>query len=130
MSERQVTEVTENTREGNADISPNTVTTHSSPSNAIMAQRIIYLILGVIVTLILLRVLFLLLAANRGNVFVDFIYDLSGFFVAPFYGMFNYTPVYGSSIIDISSLVAIIIYALVAWGLARLATLSSSRREE
>lgn len=117
------------TRDGDAQVTKEVVTSSSAPSPMIVLKRIIYFILGVILAFILLRMLFLLLAANRGNVFVDFIYDISGTFVAPFYGIFNYTPVYGSSVFEMSSVVAILVYALVGWGLAKLVTIGSSRRE-
>ncbi len=94
----------------------------------VLLARLIYFVFGVIIAFIFVRLLLLLLAANQGNVFVDFIYAVSGFFVAPFYGIFGYTPTYGAAVFDISSLVAIIIYALVSWGLIYLVTLGSRDR--
>ncbi|OGL22725.1 hypothetical protein A2707_02225 [Candidatus Saccharibacteria bacterium RIFCSPHIGHO2_01_FULL_45_15] len=95
----------------------------------VIAGRIIYYIVGFITVLLLLRIVLLLLAANQGNGFVDFIYTVSGLFAMPFYGIFNYTPAYGSSVLELSSIVAILIYALVGWGLVKLLTISSRSRE-
>lgn len=97
-----------------------------APAN-IIAKRIVYYITGVIIALLLLRIILLLLAANQGNAFVDLVYAVSGFFAAPFYGIFNYTPSYGSSVFEISSVVAIIVYWLIGWGIAKLFTLGSRR---
>lgn len=101
----------------------------SSPSIGTVAARIVYFIFGFIITLLAIRMLLLLMAANQGNPFVDFIYGLSGVFAAPFYGIFNYEPQYGSFIFEISTLVAIIVYALVGWGLASLFTLGTKDRD-
>jgi hypothetical protein len=95
----------------------------------VVAKRVIWYIVGFIVALLALRIILLLLAANQGNAFVDFIYGLSGFFAMPFYGIFSYQPVYGSSTFEVSSVVAIIIYMLIAWGIAKLFTLTSARGE-
>lgn len=99
-------------------------------SPAIIAARTIYFIFGVIVAFIALRILLLLLAANQGNVFVDFVYSISSLFVAPFFGIFRYTPVYGASVLEASSLFAIVVYTLIAWALASLVTLGSRRGAE
>lgn len=99
-------------------------------SPAVVAARAIYFIFGVIEAFIVLRMVLLLLAANQSNAFVDFIYSISSIFVAPFFGIFGYTPTYGASVFEISSLVAIIVYALVCWGLVTLVTIGSRDRTE
>lgn len=103
-------------------------TGHAGP--ATILARIIYFIFGVIIAFIALRMILLLLAANQGTAFVDFVYGVSGIFVAPFYGIFGNTPQFGQSILDLSSIVAILVYALIAWGLAYLTTLGSRNRAE
>jgi hypothetical protein len=90
--------------------------------------RIIYFIFGVIIAFIALRFVLLLLGANQGNAFVDFVYAVSGIFVAPFYGIFNNTPTFGASVLDVSSIVAILIYALISWALVTLVTLGTRNR--
>lgn len=98
-------------------------------SPMVVLARAVYFIFGVIIAFIVLRMVFLLLAANQSSAFVDFIYSVSGIFVAPFFGIFGYTPTYGSSVFEISSLVAIVIYALIAWGLVSLLTLGTRHRD-
>jgi hypothetical protein len=97
---------------------------------AVIAARAIYFIFGVIEAFIVLRIILLLLAANQSNGFVDFIYSVSGIFVSPFFGVFGYTPTYGASVFEISSLVALVVYGLVCWGLSYLVTLGSRERTE
>lgn len=97
---------------------------------AVILARAIYFIFGVIISFIVLRMIFMMLAANQGNGFVDFIYSVSGIFVAPFFGIFGYAPSYGASVFEISSMVAIIIYALLAWGLIYLVTMGSRQHDE
>lgn len=98
-------------------------TTRARVSGGTMAKRIVYYIGGVIIALIALRFVFLLLGANRGSGFVDFIYDLSGIFVAPFVGIFG-EPTFGVSYVETSSIVAIIVYALITIGIGKLFTLN------
>jgi hypothetical protein len=128
--DEQTTEVREtNERQGNTNVTRQTVATASAVDSKVVVRRIIYFIAGVIIAFLVLRIVFLLLAANQGSGFVDFIYAVGGFFASPFYGIFNYTPSYGQFVFEISSVVAIIIYALVAWGLGKLFTLTSNRSD-
>lgn len=126
--EQKTTEVRQsNTNEGGTNVRRQSVATTRTAGNGVIASRIIYYILGVIVALLTLRIVLLLLGANEGAPFVDFVYGLSGAFAWPFYGIFNYQPSYGISTFEISSVVAIVVYALAATGLAKLFTLTSSQ---
>jgi YGGT family len=128
--EDRTTEVREtSTPTDRTEVTKRSVVTRADVSVGVVAQRIVYLIFGIIVTFLLLRMALLLLGANQGNAVVDFIYGVSAVFVAPFYGIFNYTPVYGATVLDITSVVAVIIYLLIAWGLASIVTLSSRKRD-
>jgi hypothetical protein len=80
----------------------------------------VYFLLGVLVAILLLRFVFRMLAANPDNSFVMFLYSLSGVFVAPFNGIFNDQALGRGSVFEISTLVAMLIYALIAWGLIAL----------
>jgi uncharacterized protein YggT (Ycf19 family) len=104
------------------------VATAPAVGPAVVLARIIYFVFSVIIAFIVLRFVFMLLGANEGNAIVDFIYTVSGAFVAPFYGIFNYTPRFGVSAFDVSSIVAIIVYALIAWALVSLVTIGSRNR--
>lgn len=126
--DQQTTEVREtNEVQGNTNVTRQTVSSTQAVDGKVIIRRIIWYIVGFIVALLALRIVLLLLAANQDNGFVDFIYGLSGFFGAPFYGIFSYQPTYGQSTFEISSVVAIVIYTLVGWGIAKLFTLTSSQ---
>jgi hypothetical protein len=91
------------------------------------AAQITYLILGVVEALLITRVILKLLAANPAAGFVRVIYDRSALFVAPFQGIFP-TPVTQNSVLELSSLVAIAVYAFIAWGIVRLIAIFSRRQ--
>ncbi len=94
-----------------------------------VAARIVWFIAGVIIALLVLRLVLLMLAANDNTSFVSGIYALSAIFAAPFFGIFNYQPTYGEFTFEVSTVVAIIVYALVAWGIARLVTITRPNSE-
>lgn len=125
--EQQTTEVRETTeRQGDTNVTRQTVNSTDTASSAVVLKRVVWYIAGIIIALLAARVILLLLGANRDSGFVDFVYALSEIFAAPFYGIFNYVPAYGQSVLELSSLVAIAVYALIAWGIASLTTLTKT----
>jgi uncharacterized protein YggT (Ycf19 family) len=91
------------------------------------AARIVYLVFGIIETLILIRVILKLLAANPDAGFSSLIYGLTAPFVAPFEGVFP-APAGGGSVLELSSILAIIVYILLAWVIVRIIDLVNRRR--
>ena len=85
----------------------------------VRASQLISFIFGVIVSLIAIRVLLKVIAANAASPFAQFIYSVTGVFVAPFIGL-TATPAVDGSVLELSSLVAAVIYALVGWALIKL----------
>jgi len=69
--------------------------------------------------LIGLRVVLKLIDANSQNAFASLIYKLTALFVAPFTGLVG-NPALGGNVLEITSLVALIVYALIAAVLVRL----------
>jgi hypothetical protein len=122
MAEREVVRTTEEPA-----VTDRRVVHEDRPSGSVVAERVVWYITGVIIALLALRLILQLLGANQGNAFVDLVYGLSGVFAAPFFGMFSYEPSYGVSFFEVSTFVAILIYALLGWGIARLFTLGSRR---
>lgn len=76
--------------------------------------RIIYTVLGALDALLIIRFALKLLAANPFATFTSFIYGVTNVFVAPFEGVFP-SPHTQSSVLEVSTLLAIIVYALLAW---------------
>ncbi|HVU66592.1 MAG TPA: hypothetical protein VHD63_05665 [Ktedonobacteraceae bacterium] len=81
---------------------------------------IIYFLLGVLEVILGLRFIFRLLGANEDNDFIMALYNLSHAFVGPFNNIFNDQTIGSHSVFELSTLVAMLIYALIAWGLASL----------
>jgi hypothetical protein len=87
-------------------------------------SQIIWLVAGIILILLGFRFLLALLGANPSNSFAHFIYTTSHPFVAPFFNLFNYNNIqYGVSRFEVYTLVAMAVYASVAWILAYLANI-------
>lgn len=127
--EEQRTEVREtNTVDGVAADRQTVARTTTEVSGAVVAARIVWFIVGVIDALIAIRFVLLLLGANHDAGFVDFIYSVTNVLIAPFIGIFG-TPAYGQSVFDISSLLAIVIYTLIGWGIVKLISLTRPRAE-
>lgn len=76
-------------------------------------NQIIFGIIAIIDLLLLLRITFLLLGANRVGV-VNFIMSLTDVLVAPFHGIFP-APSSGNSYLDVAAIVAIIIWAVIGF---------------
>jgi hypothetical protein len=90
------------------------------PSGTTLFARAVYYLLGVLEVILAFRFLLALLGANRGSGFGQFVFNLSYPFVQPFFGLFGYEPVYGTSHIELFTLVAMAVYAIVAWGIIAL----------
>ncbi len=86
------------------------------------AQRIVqlvYWIFGLIEGLILIRFALKALGANPSAGFAQFIYGITAPLVAPFYGLFG-NPSAQGSVLELHSIVALIVYGLLAWLIAKL----------
>ena len=92
-----------------------------------IATRIVWYIAGVVLALLAFRFVLVLLGANPANSFANFIYTTSHPLAAPFFGIFGYSLRYGVSKVELSTLVAMAVYALVAYGITRLLTIGQSR---
>jgi len=87
----------------------------SQPTGLEMARRVVGLAFGILQALLILRVILLLLIANRENDIVQFILAVTGPFVAPFRDMFALAQVGNTtgSVFDIAALVALVGWSLV-----------------
>ncbi|MFA5248765.1 MAG: YggT family protein [Patescibacteria group bacterium] len=87
--------------------------------------QIVWYILGLIEALLLFRFVLKLLAANPGAGFSNFIYSVSYPFVAPFLNVFHFVKVEGN-IFEWASLLAMLVYWLIAWGIIKLFFISKT----
>lgn len=112
-------------RETVTDTGPAPAVTPVNNRPQVILSRLIALIAGIIILLLALRFLLSLLGANTANSFANFIYTVSHPFVAPFFGLFNYNQIkYGVSRFEVYTLVAIVVYAIIAWILTALVNLT------
>jgi uncharacterized protein YggT (Ycf19 family) len=91
------------------------------------AIEVCYLVFGIIDGLLLIRLVLKLLGANPLAGFSSFVYGLTDVFLAPFR---NLLPVVGGSsgaVLEMSVVIAIIVYALIGWALARLIAILFAR---
>jgi hypothetical protein len=82
---------------------------------------VISFVLSILEIVMALRFVFRLLAANQYNGFVAALYSFSYIFVAPFSDIFTNPALGRESVLEVSTLIAMLIYALVAWALIALA---------
>jgi hypothetical protein len=80
--------------------------------------QLIWLALGILEGLIVLRIGLKLIGANPDSPIVSLIYGFTYIFLFPFEGM-TATPAAGSMVLELSSLFAMVIYALIAWAVER-----------
>src|SRR4030042_6282047 len=87
--------------------------------------QIVWYILGLLEVLLAFRFVLKLLAANPSAGFSSFIYNVSYPFAAPFISVFRLTKVEGS-IFEWTTLLAMFVYFLIAWGIVKLFFMSKS----
>jgi hypothetical protein len=81
--------------------------------------QLVYLIFGLIEGLIAIRFVLKALGANSAAGFAEFIYGITNPLVAPFFGLFG-NPSSQGSVLEVHSIVALVVYALLAWLIVRL----------
>jgi uncharacterized protein YggT (Ycf19 family) len=81
--------------------------------------QMIYWVFALVEGLIAIRLILKVLGANPNAGFAQFIYGITTPLVAPFLGLFG-NPAYQNSVLELSSIVALVVYALVAWLLGKL----------
>lgn len=100
---------------------------YSSPTTKPLYRgtQVVWYILGVLEVLLAFRFVLKLLAANPYAGFTMFIYTLSEIFAAPFLNVFRISRVEGS-IFEWTTLLAMAVYALVAWGVIKIFIMSKT----
>lgn len=95
-------------------------------------EYLIYLLFGALEILLAFRLVLRLAGASTASGFVRFIYGLTGIFILPFEGIFRrgYAPgVETTSVLEPSTLVAIVVYAVLAWGVVMLIRIFSGEKQ-
>jgi hypothetical protein len=82
------------------------------------ATELVWLIFGVLEALIALRIGLKLIGANPESTIVALIYGFTYLFLFPFEGLVP-SPTFNNMILELSSMFAMLIYGLMAWGVER-----------
>lgn len=78
------------------------------------ATQFIWLLFGVLEGLIALRIALKLIAANPANPFASLVYSFTDLFLWPFFGL-TISPSVGNLVLEIPAIIAMMVFALVAW---------------
>ncbi|HCX25775.1 MAG: hypothetical protein UX08_C0012G0051 [Candidatus Collierbacteria bacterium GW2011_GWB1_45_35] len=101
-------------------------------SNTQTAEYLIYYVLGTLEILLAFRLLLKLAGASLSSGFVRMIYGLTSIFVWPFEGIFRKGFAQGvetTSVLEPATIVALIVYAILAWGIVKLVRISSGEKQ-
>lgn len=90
-------------------------------------SRVVWFVVGLMAALIAIRFVLLAVGANENAGFAQLIYGLTGWMVAPFAALFGSNLTYpgaaGTGSLEVASLVAIVVYALVGLLVTKIARL-------
>jgi hypothetical protein len=126
MAER-VQETTETVaRDDSGATRSEVVRSRDSASAGFKAEQIVYLIFGILEAILGLRVVLSLLGANQANSFAHMVYAVSYPLVAPFFGLFGYQFQAGVSRLEIETIVAMVVYAILGWIIVKLVNIGRS----
>ncbi|OGM73420.1 hypothetical protein A2422_03845 [Candidatus Woesebacteria bacterium RIFOXYC1_FULL_31_51] len=93
----------------------------------------VYFLFGILEILLAFRLILKLMGASLGSTFVGLIYGITRIFILPFEGIFRRGFTQGietTSVIEPSTLVAIIVYAVLAWGVVKLIRILSGKPQQ
>lgn len=82
-------------------------------------SQFIWLLFGGLEALIGIRVILMLIGANPANLFTAFVYQLSELFLWPFRNIVA-NPAFQNHVLEITSIIAMIVYPLIGWAIVRL----------
>ncbi|MBE3050488.1 YggT family protein [Candidatus Bathyarchaeota archaeon] len=83
------------------------------------ATQLVWLFLGILEALLALRFFLKLIGANPESPIAVFIYGFTSLFLFPFAGLTG-TPAAGGMVLEISTVIAMVVYALIGWALERI----------
>src|SRR4030043_1277579 len=122
-----------------------TTTQHEGPKAAVTTETksiatssqtyeyLVYFFFGTLEILLAFRLVLKLTGASIASAFVGLIYGLTGVFILPFEGIFRRGFSKGletTSVLEPSTLVAIIVYAILAWGIVKLIRVLSGEKQQ
>lgn len=128
-----------------AEITKETINTKANVTNPVVqvqnsseatstqsAEYSIYFVLSILETLLAFRLILKMMGASTTSGFVSMIYGLSGLFIMPFEGIFRRVVTQGietSSVVEPSNVVAMIVYAVLAFGIVKFVQILSGEKQ-
>jgi len=109
-----------------------TTETKRVASSSQTVEYLIYFIFGFLEILLTFRLVLKLMGASIASAFVGLIYGLTGIFILPFEGIFRRGTAQGletTSVLEPSTLVALVVYAVLAWGIVKLVRIFSGEKQ-
>jgi hypothetical protein len=103
--------------------------TYDTKKAIFRSYQIIWYILGVIEIILAFRVMLKLLGASTVSGFTTFIYAMSSPFALPFAGILGITGV-SDMVLEWSTLIAMVVYAIIAYGVVALFQLIKPTNQE
>ena len=114
--------------------SPVTTSTKSEQATSYQTiEYLIYFFFGALEILLVFRLILRLTGANSFSAFVGLIYGITGVFIIPFQGIFHQATAAGvetTAVLEPSTLVAIVVYAVLAVGIVKLLRILSGKKQQ
>jgi hypothetical protein len=110
-----------------------TIPVKSGATSFQTVEYLVYFFFGALEILLAFRLVLKLTGASLSSAFVGLIYGLTGIFILPFEGIFRRGFTQGietTSVLEPSTLVAIIVYAVLAWGIVKLLRILSGEKQQ
>lgn len=105
----------------------------TAATNLQTIEYLIYFFFGLLQILLVFRLIFKLTGASASSAFINFIYGVTGLFILPFEGIFTGGTSRGletTSVFEPETLVALVVYALLAWGIVKLVRILSGEQQD
>ena len=83
------------------------------------ATQVVWLLLSIFEALLALRFVLKLIGANPASPFAAGLYGFTGLFLAPFTSLIG-APALGGMVLEVSTLIAMLVYGLIAWAVERI----------
>jgi hypothetical protein len=123
------------TKENNGENSGKSIVNSPVVTKATSSQTyeyLVYYFFGALEIFLAFRLILKLAGANTYSAFVGLIYGITGIFILPFQGIFHQGYAPGAVIISVfepSVLIALIVYAILAWGIVKLLRIMSGQQQ-
>lgn len=96
-------------------------------------EYLLYFFFGALEILLAFRLILKLTGASAASGFVNLIYALTGIFILPFEGIFRRAFAQGvetTSVLEPATLVALVVYAVLAFGIVKLVRILSGKQQQ